>query len=70
MRKRVKPTPVPVIDAGGAVKVIDESGPVPRWKTVDTVFPASEVKAQEVMKRHGLTTAWLFDGTDKRLLIV
>lgn len=62
----MKPASLPIIDNGGTVRIIDDSGDTPKWKTLATIFPASEQKAKEVLRKHNLTGGWLFDGVEKR----
>lgn len=61
-----KPAPAPVIDLGGRVAVIAEVNGRMVYKTVERVFPASKVKAAEVLRRHGFAGGWLIDGTGDR----
>jgi hypothetical protein len=66
-----KPAPLPIIDLGGRLRVIDDSTDPPRWKTICNLAPASEANAIKEMKRRGLRAAWLFDDIgDKRYLTI
>ncbi len=67
--KNRKPAPLPCIDLAGKVQVIDFSTNPPRWVTVEEVPVASMTHAQSVIHKHGLKSAWLYDGIDRRLVM-
>ena len=58
--------PIPVIHPGCKVKVIDESGPKPVWKTIGEYFDAPN-PIRDLLIKNNLDGAWVFEATgDKR----
>ena len=51
---------LPNIDLGAIFKVIDDSGPTPRWRTLERGW-ATQKMAQSVIKKHRVTGVWMFD---------
>jgi hypothetical protein len=64
-----KPCPIPNIDLGGVVQVIDDSGAKPRWREVGRCV-ATLKNAEEILRANGLRQGWLYDGFERRLVSV
>lgn len=61
MKQTTKPAPVPVIDLGARVCVIDDSkAGTPGWKPLARGV-ASQSWAKRVLSQHGFTSGWLID---------
>jgi hypothetical protein len=56
----MKPAPLPNIDLGGTVRIIDDSQGKPVWKTLARVF-ATKQNAVRVLRKAGYSCGWLFD---------
>jgi hypothetical protein len=57
---RQKVTPIPNIDLGGRFRIIDDTGIMPKWKTLERGF-ATVPNAQKVIQKYGLQGVWIFD---------
>ena len=61
----MKPAPIPNIDLGGRVQIIDDSTTPPHWKTLARCF-ATDKHARAIARKHGLPGVWLLDDLGDR----
>jgi hypothetical protein len=65
----MKPAPIPNIDLGGTVRIIETKNGKHVWNVLAKLKVASRVKAKEVARKHGLRVVWLFDDLGNRELL-
>ncbi len=63
--KQRKPEVCPNIDMFCKYQVIDDSGPVPRWKTIGTGVYSPE-RARAAGRRAGYRNVWINSGIDRK----
>ena len=64
--RKSAPAPLPVIDLGGWLMVIDESGAKPVWKRLERLPADSEVCVERALRKHGLKWAWVKNDLGER----